>query len=484
MRSAASVFNGQAVRSMALMTATVLGFACSATSEPSGSGSGGSAQAGQRATGGTAQAGGAASTSGGAFGTGGAAATTGGVLGTGGASASGGASSADAGTSGGASTTGGGSANGGAAQGGAGIGGASGGTGGTGGKAAGGATTAGTTGTGGATGPTGDTKLDGLLGFATVSGYGLQTTTGAGRAPVVRVSNFADFAAAVKDSSPRIVEVSGTIQGSGAAMVDVGSNKTILGVGASATLSGFGLDINGWTEAQVSEFGKDVCGPEHIDAFPRVQNVIVRNLTFTNAADDAVNIQCYSHHVWVDHNTFQAGYDGSLDIKRGSDLVTVSWNRFVSTDKTMLLGHSADNGAQDRGFLRATYHHNWFDNTNTRTPRVRFGFAHVFNNYLNSTDYFLGLGIDAKVYAEGNFVEKAKTLTQTFTESTGYHVTWAASNQYDQATITRANDSGSTMSEWLDADGSVQAPRDYPYTVDGAGSLATSVKGGAGIGKL
>jgi pectate lyase len=325
----------------------------------------------------------------------------------------------------------------------------------------------------------GDTKTDGLIGYATVTGYGRTTTTGAGRAPVVRVTNFTDLVAALKDHAPRIVEVSGTITAaSGVAMVDVGSNKTIVGVGTNATLSGFGLDINGWTDTEAD------CSPTNMNTFTRTENVIVRNLSFTNAADDSINVQCYSHHVWIDHNSFTTATDGSVDVKRGSDLVTVSWNRFTGTDKTMLLGHSADNGAQDRGFLRVTYHHNFFDSTNTRTPRVRFGFAHVFNNYLNSNDYFLGLGVEAKIYAEGNFVEKAKTLTQTFTESTGYHVTWAPSNQYDVATITRANSNGATMSEWLDADGSVQAPRDYTYTVDAASSLSNSVKANAGAGKL
>jgi pectate lyase len=300
----------------------------------------------------------------------------------------------------------------------------------------------------------------------------------------VQVSTFADFVTAVGDASPRIVQVTGTLKSSGVDMVDIGSNKTIIGVGANATIDGFGLDINGWTPAQVSQFGTDLCNPEYRDQFPRIENVIVRNLTFVNTPDDSINVQCYSHHVWVDHNTFNVSNDGSVDVKRGSDLVTVSFNRFVSTDKTMLLGHSEDNGEQDRGYLRATYHHNWFDNTKTRTPRVRFGYAHVFNNYLNSTDYFLGLGIEASIYAEGNYVEKAKTITQTFTESTGYHLTWAASNQFDEATISRANDSASTRTDWLDADGSVAKPTAYTYTVDTAASIATSVKSSAGVGKI
>jgi pectate lyase len=267
-------------------------------------------------------------------------------------------------------------------------------------------------------------------------------------------------------------------------MVDVGSNKSIVGIGDDATIDGFGLDINGWTAREVDEFGTDVCEPESAEQFSRVENVVIRNLTFENTPDDSINVQCYSHHIWVDHNTFHVSVDGSVDVKRGSDLVTISFNRFVATDKTMLLGHSADNGAQDRGFLRVTYHHNWFDGTATRTPRVRFGFAHVFNNYLDSSDYFLGLGVEAKIYAEGNYVEKAKTLTQTFTESADYHLTWAASNHYDTETITRANSSGSVETDWLDADGSLTAPTAYSYALEAASTVPTSVREGAGAGKL
>lgn len=334
-------------------------------------------------------------------------------------------------------------------------------------------------------GPSSNTDLAGLIGFATVAGHGRTTTTGAGDdAPTVTVSNYADFVSAVSDAAARIVRVSGRITGSGAEMVDIGSNKTIVGVGSNATIDGFGFDINGWTEREVAEFGTDVCEPESADQFTRVENVVVRNLTFENTPDDSINVQCYSHHVWIDHNTFHVSVDGSVDVKRGSDLVTISFNRFVATDKTMLLGHSADNGAQDRGFLRVTYHHNWFDGTATRTPRVRFGFAHVFNNYLDSSDYFLGLGIEAKIYAEGNYVEKAKTLTQTFTESADYHLTWANSNHYDAATITRANSSGSVPSDWLDADGAVTAPTQYSYTAEAANAIPTSVRESAGAGKL
>src|SRR3954447_2077327 len=55
------------------------------------------------------------------------------------------------------------------------------------------------------------------------------------------------------------------------------------------------------------------------------------------------------------------------------DHVTVSWNTFRDRCKGSLVGHSDDNGSEDTGHLRVTYHHNWFDNVNSRIPILRFG---------------------------------------------------------------------------------------------------------------
>ncbi|MFC4591000.1 RICIN domain-containing protein [Sphaerisporangium corydalis] len=317
-------------------------------------------------------------------------------------------------------------------------------------------------------------NASGLVGFAATTGYGRTGTNGGSGGPTVTVGTYAQLAAAVADDAPRIVRVSGTISGGGADMLDVGSNKTIIGVGTTATIDGFGFDVNGWGPDEVA-WGGDLCDPAEKDRFTHVQNVIIRNLSFRNSADDSVNVQCYSHHVWVDHNTFYPAYDGSVDIKRGSDLATVSYNRFAGTDKSMLLGHSDGNGAQDTGYLNVTYHHNWFDGSATRHPRVRFGYAHVFANYVSVSDYFLGLGVSGRIYAESNYVKGAKTITQDFGDT---RLTWTASNHYDIATITRANSSGSTMSDWLRADGSVSPP---PYSYSAGSASATPPSAGAGV---
>ncbi|RKR85984.1 pectate lyase [Micromonospora pisi] len=314
----------------------------------------------------------------------------------------------------------------------------------------------------------------GLVGFATLSGYGRTGTSGGAGGATVTASTYAQLAAAVADDVPRIVRVSGTINGNGDPMLDVGSNKTIIGIGSTATISGFGLDVNGWGPEEVA-WGGDLCDPAERDRFTPVQNVIIRNLSFRNSADDSVNVQCYSHHVWIDHNTFHPANDGSVDIKRGSDLATVSYNRYAGTDKSMLLGHSDSNAAQDTGYLRVTYHHNWFDGSNTRHPRVRFGYAHVFANHVSVDDYFIGLGVEGRIYAESNYVAGAKTITEDFGNA---RLTWTGSNFYDPATITRANDSGKTMEDWLRADGSVAPP---PYSYSAGSASASPPAAGAGV---
>ncbi len=312
------------------------------------------------------------------------------------------------------------------------------------------------------------------VGFAAISGYGRTSTNGGAGGPTVNVSTYAQLAAAVADDTARIVRVSGTITNGGGDMLDVGSNKTIIGVGSNATISGFGLDVNGWGPAEVAT-GGDTCDPAEKDTFTHVSNVIIRNLSFRNAADDSINVQCYSDHVWIDYNTFYPAHDGSVDIKRGSDLATVSYNRYIGTDKSMLLGHSDNNGAQDRGYLRVTYHHNWFDGSTTRHPRVRFGYAHLFANYVNVSDYFIGLGVEGKIYADGNYVAAAKTITQDFGNAS---LTWTSSNYYNKATITRANDSGKTMADWLRIDNKV-APPPYSYSAGNASSSPPAAGAGA-----
>lgn len=209
---------------------------------------------------------------------------------------------------------------------------------------------------------------------------------------------------------------SATAQGK-AIKVKVPANTTVVGVGRHAGITGGSLQVQG------------------------VDNVVVRNLTLespldcfpqwdpTDGATGAWNseydslVVYGSTHVWIDHNTFTDGahpdsslpsyygevyqqHDGELDVVRGADLVTVSWNVFTDHDKTLMIGNSDSAGATDRGKLRVTLHHNLFENVVERAPRVRFGQVDAYNNHFvvgsSAYAYSLGVGQESQLHAEKN----------------------------------------------------------------------------------
>ncbi|ONI80474.1 pectate lyase [Saccharothrix sp. ALI-22-I] len=279
-----------------------------------------------------------------------------------------------------------------------------------------------------------------------LEGWGTQCggTTGGGSAATVTVSTTSAFVSAVGSSSASVVRVSGTINLS--SMTKVASNKTIIG-NSGATITGHGLNVS------------------------NASNVIIRNLNFRGWGDDAINVQ-YSTRVWIDHNSLSNGYDGAIDIKRASDCVTVSWNKISSHDKSMLLGHSDDNGGEDRGKLRVSYHHNWFDGTNQRHPRVRFGNpVHVYNNYYGGvTSYGVASTMEAGVLVEGNSFENTE---DPFHRGEGSS---PAANLVARNNCLVNSGSG-------DQGGSVRAIP-YSYALDACGSVKSIVQSGAGTGKI
>ncbi|GAA1407325.1 pectate lyase family protein [Catellatospora coxensis] len=295
-------------------------------------------------------------------------------------------------------------------------------------------------GSGGGGGGGGGGSQTGLVGWATQGGG----TTGGGSAAATTVTSSSALSSAVSGSTARVVRISGTISCSG--MITVGSNKTILG-NSGATIAGCGLNVS------------------------NASNVIIRNISFRDWNDDAVNVQ-YSTRVWIDHNSFTNGYDGAVDVKRASDYVTVSWNRVYGHDKSMLLGHSDDNASEDRGHLRVTYHHNWFDGSGTRHPRVRFGNpVHVYNNYYRGNEYGVASTMGAGVLVEGNYFESVDEPTLV-----GY------ADSADGAIVQRNNyftGSGSPES----GGGSVSGIP-YSYTLDSASGVKAGVSAGAGAGRI
>jgi pectate lyase len=287
-------------------------------------------------------------------------------------------------------------------------------------------------------------------GFAAVAANGLTTTTGGAGGTTVTVDTTDELLEAIDTVGTMIIQVSGTIAIT--SKQGVRPNKTIIGLGSNATISGGGFD------------------------FYRSSNVIVRNLTFVDAEDDAVNVGQESHHIWIDHNTFRRPVDGSIDIVRGADYVTVSWNHFAATDKSMLISHSDGASSTDVGHLKVSIHHNWFDKSSQRHPRVRFGEpVHVYNNYFDGNAlYGVASTMDGGVLVEGNYFN---SVPYPCFSTSGY------ADSGPGRLVQRGN--VFTGSGTCEAGGTVAEPSAYySYTLDAAASVPSLVQSGAGAGKL
>lgn len=226
-------------------------------------------------------------------------------------------------------------------------------------------------------------------GFASLNGG----VTGGQGGPVVTVTNEDELKEAVDGvNTATIILVKGTVFVSGE--LSARGNKTIVGLGTDARIEGGGF---GWNTKS---------------------NVIVQNITFEDASDDLLKINNKCKNFWIDHCTFSDGdgtyagsHDGMLDVTRGSEFVTISYNKFFNHDKNILIGHS-DSESGDV-IMKVTLHHNWFNGTIQRNPRVRFATVHCYNNYyVGNTTYSVASAIDAKVLVENCYFKNCPVPLQ------------------------------------------------------------------------
>ena len=168
---------------------------------------------------------------------------------------------------------------------------------------------------------------------------------------------------------------------------------TLEGIGEDATLYGYGIRIKNATNVEI-------------------RNIAVM-LTDSDEGDN-IGLQQENDHVWVHNCDFfygepgsdsdQAKGDGALDCKK-STYVTFSYNHFWDSGKSNLLGLS-ENTTEG---LYITYHHNWYDHSDSRHPRIRFYSAHVYNNYYDgNSKYGVGACLGSSVLVEGNYFRNCK----------------------------------------------------------------------------
>jgi len=226
------------------------------------------------------------------------------------------------------------------------------------------------------------------------------TVTGANANPCVGLQTILDGFKKGNDLRPLIVRLVGQITDlaymlSGDIVIEnkntAASYITLEGVGNDAVADGWGIRVKNASNIEIRNIGLMNCDSEE---------------------GDNIGLQQSNDHIWV-HNcdlfyghagsdSDQAKGDGALDCKKSS-YVTISYNHFWDTGKSNLLG----NGGETPGYI--TYHHNWYDHSDSRHPRVREHSVHVYNNYFDGiSKYGAGATEGSSVFVENNFFRSCK----------------------------------------------------------------------------
>lgn len=165
-------------------------------------------------------------------------------------------------------------------------------------------------------------------------------------------------------------------------------NITIEGVGNDAVIRGFGILVR------------------------NSKSVELRNFAIMSAMDDCISLDTDNSNIWVHHldgfygkkgSGDKAKGDGTIDVKSDSKYVTVSNCHFWDTGKSSMCGMKSESGPN-----YITYHHNWFDHSDSRHPRIRTMSVHVYNNYYDGVaKYCVGVTYGGCAFVENNYFNNA-----------------------------------------------------------------------------
>ncbi|MGG4142512.1 LamG-like jellyroll fold domain-containing protein [Paenibacillus algorifonticola] len=292
-------------------------------------------------------------------------------------------------------------------------------------------------------GPTSEYQLTGFSAGNTGGGSIAETDS-----KYIKVYNATDLAAALKKGSGyKVVEIMNDL--------DLGWNE----IPAAAKVSPFAshnsalthpvllntgvskITVDGFTGLTI--FSANGAKIKHAAfTFKRSTNVIIRNLEFDELWEwdeatkgdydkndwDYITIE-ESSKFWIDHCTFHKAYDGLVDVKKGSNGVTISWSSFLGDDgsagswvtqqinameanqsaypmyaflrssavglskadiiavaASQKKGHlvGSTEFASDNAALEVTLHHNYYQDQQDRMPRLRAGNVHAYNIVMDS----------------------------------------------------------------------------------------------------
>lgn len=322
----------------------------------------------------------------------------------------------------------------------------------------------------------------GATGYATQNGG---TTGGAGGQTVRATTGTAIHQALcgrADSATPITIEVEGTINHGNTSKVSGDScstaadkielkqisNVTIVGVGGGAVFDQLGIHIR--------ESSNII-----------IQNVTVRNVkksgSPTSNGGDAIGMESDVRNVWVDHTTLEAsggesaGFDGLFDMKDNTQYVTLSYSVLRNSGRGGLIGSSESDVSN--GYV--TFHHNKYENIDSRTPLLRGGTSHIYNNhYVSLNESGINSRAGAKAKVDNNYFEDSKDVLGTFyTDQAGY---WqVGGNIFDNVTWSEPGEDTNPAGPDPKSNTTVSIP--YSYGLDAASCVPAVVSATAGANK-
>lgn len=264
--------------------------------------------------------------------------------------------------------------------------------------------------------------------------------TGATTNPCVGLQTILDGFKKGKDTRPLAIRFIGQVTDldymlGGDLVVENANNSnsyiTLEGLGDDATIDGWGIRVK------------------------NASNIEIRNLGLMNTDSDEgdnLGLQQNNDHIWVHNCDFfygnaggdadQAKGDGALDVKK-STYITLSYNHFWDTGKSNLLGLSE--GSSEGLFI--TYHHNWYDHSDSRHPRVRYYSAHVYNNYYDGiANYGVGSTLGSSVFVEANYFRNCRYPILTSMQGSDVWNESTQTNDYNNMPTFSSEDGGTIKS--------------------------------------
>ena len=161
-------------------------------------------------------------------------------------------------------------------------------------------------------------------GFASISGNGLETTTGGEGGKVIIVETVNKLSIYAGSSNPYILIIKGVLASENFKTIVVSSNTSIIGYGTNATLKNIELQM--------------------IDK----ENIIIRNLIIRDSyvegdwdgkENDNDAIQADNcHHLWIDHCYLTHCGDGLIDLRKACDNITISYTKLSNHNKAFGIG--------------------------------------------------------------------------------------------------------------------------------------------------